>query len=99
MPEIVKALVREPETVLDVVSSGPRACWGSGADVLACVFSCRSGTMDYDLVGGEQLHCHFGSILHTTGLQYRDFIHISFHDKVGTAAPHRFSGSRGPSRL
>uniref|UniRef100_A0A452TTN5 Diacylglycerol lipase-beta n=1 Tax=Ursus maritimus TaxID=29073 RepID=A0A452TTN5_URSMA len=41
-----------------------------------------SGTTDYDLVGGEQLHCHFGSILHTTGLQYRDFIHISFHDKV-----------------
>ncbi|XP_058536279.1 diacylglycerol lipase-beta isoform X3 [Ochotona princeps] len=44
--------------------------------------SCRSRTTEYDLVGGDQLHCHFGSILHTTGLQYRDFIHISFHDKV-----------------
>ncbi|XP_030652310.1 sn1-specific diacylglycerol lipase beta isoform X3 [Nomascus leucogenys] len=44
--------------------------------------SCRSRTADYDLVGGDQLNCHFGSILHTTGLQYRDFIHVSFHDKV-----------------
>lgn len=43
---------------------------------------CRSRTMEYELVGGDQLNCHFGSILHTTGLQYRDFIHISFHDKV-----------------
>lgn len=39
---------------------------------------CRNRTTEYDLVGGDQLHCHFGSILHTTGLQYRDFIHISF---------------------
>ncbi|XP_036096765.1 diacylglycerol lipase-beta isoform X3 [Molossus molossus] len=44
--------------------------------------SCRSRTTEYDLVGGDQLNCHFGSILQTTGLQYRDFIHISFHDKV-----------------
>ncbi|XP_059752227.1 diacylglycerol lipase-beta isoform X2 [Balaenoptera ricei] len=44
--------------------------------------SCRSRTTDYDLVGGDQLTCHFGSILQTTGLQYRDFIHVSFHDKV-----------------
>ncbi|XP_059976586.1 diacylglycerol lipase-beta isoform X1 [Mesoplodon densirostris] len=43
---------------------------------------CRSRTTDYDLVGGDQLSCHFGSILQTTGLQYRDFIHVSFHDKV-----------------
>lgn len=43
---------------------------------------CRSRTTEHDVVGGEQQHCHFGSILHTTGLQYRDFIHISFHDKV-----------------
>uniref|UniRef100_A0A8C2VGG2 Diacylglycerol lipase-beta n=1 Tax=Chinchilla lanigera TaxID=34839 RepID=A0A8C2VGG2_CHILA len=43
---------------------------------------CRSRTTEYELVGGDQLNCHFGSILHTTGLQYRDFIHISFHDKV-----------------
>nr|XP_045000297.1 diacylglycerol lipase-beta isoform X2 [Jaculus jaculus] len=43
---------------------------------------CRSATTEYDLVGGDQLSCHFGSILKTTGLQYRDFIHVSFHDKV-----------------
>nr|XP_051695026.1 diacylglycerol lipase-beta isoform X1 [Oryctolagus cuniculus] len=43
---------------------------------------CRSRPTEYDLVGGDQLNCHFGSILHTTGLQYRDFIHVSFHDKV-----------------
>nr|XP_003470084.1 sn1-specific diacylglycerol lipase beta [Cavia porcellus] len=43
---------------------------------------CRSRTTEYELVGGDQANCHFGSILHTTGLQYRDFIHISFHDKV-----------------
>ncbi|XP_042542420.1 diacylglycerol lipase-beta isoform X2 [Dipodomys spectabilis] len=44
--------------------------------------SYRSRTAEYDLVGGDQLNCHFGSILQTTGLQYRDFIHVSFHDKV-----------------
>ncbi|XP_036167949.1 diacylglycerol lipase-beta isoform X1 [Myotis myotis] len=43
---------------------------------------CRSRTTEYDVVGGDQLHCHFGSILRMTGLQHRDFIHISFHDKV-----------------
>uniref|UniRef100_H0XGN4 Diacylglycerol lipase-beta n=1 Tax=Otolemur garnettii TaxID=30611 RepID=H0XGN4_OTOGA len=43
---------------------------------------CRSRTTEYDLIGGDPLNCHFGSILQTTGLQYRDFIHISFHDKV-----------------
>ncbi|XP_020029481.2 diacylglycerol lipase-beta isoform X1 [Castor canadensis] len=43
---------------------------------------CRSRTTEYDLVGGDQLNCHFGSILQTTGLQYRDFIHVSFHDRV-----------------
>nr|XP_045000299.1 diacylglycerol lipase-beta isoform X4 [Jaculus jaculus] len=46
------------------------------------ILSCRSATTEYDLVGGDQLSCHFGSILKTTGLQYRDFIHVSFHDKV-----------------
>ncbi|XP_070270429.1 diacylglycerol lipase-beta isoform X2 [Myotis yumanensis] len=44
--------------------------------------SCRSRTTEYDVVGGDQLHCHFGSVLRMTGLQHRDFIHISFHDKV-----------------
>ncbi|XP_059105003.1 diacylglycerol lipase-beta isoform X2 [Peromyscus eremicus] len=44
--------------------------------------SCRSTETEYDAVEGDQHHCHFASILKTTGLQYRDFIHISFHDKV-----------------
>ncbi|XP_052610335.1 diacylglycerol lipase-beta isoform X3 [Peromyscus californicus insignis] len=44
--------------------------------------SCRSTEIEYDAVEGDQHHCHFASILKTTGLQYRDFIHISFHDKV-----------------
>ncbi|XP_070340270.1 diacylglycerol lipase-beta isoform X1 [Equus asinus] len=50
--------------------------WKIGGDC------CRNRTTEYDLVGGDRLSCHFGSILQTTGLQYRDFIHISFHDKV-----------------
>ncbi|XP_012975863.1 diacylglycerol lipase-beta isoform X2 [Mesocricetus auratus] len=44
--------------------------------------SCRSRETEYDAVEGDQHNCHFASILKTTGLQYRDFIHISFHDKV-----------------
>ncbi|KAM9101506.1 sn1-specific diacylglycerol lipase beta isoform X1 [Sarcophilus harrisii] len=43
---------------------------------------CKNRTAEYEFIGGDHLNCHFGSILHTTGLQYRDFIHISFHDKV-----------------
>lgn len=43
---------------------------------------CRNTRTEYDLVEGDQNNCHFASILKTTGLQYRDFIHISFHDKV-----------------
>uniref|UniRef100_A0A8C1LIU4 Diacylglycerol lipase-beta n=1 Tax=Cyprinus carpio TaxID=7962 RepID=A0A8C1LIU4_CYPCA len=44
--------------------------------------SCRSHHVEHDLVGGEHLGCHFSSILQSTGLQYRDFIHISFHNQV-----------------
>uniref|UniRef100_A0A2K5EVY5 Diacylglycerol lipase-beta n=1 Tax=Aotus nancymaae TaxID=37293 RepID=A0A2K5EVY5_AOTNA len=62
--------IRNSQEPAEVVSHAP----GSS--------QCRSRTTDYDLVGGDQLNCHFGSILQTTGLQYRDFIHISFHDKV-----------------
>lgn len=43
---------------------------------------CRSRAQAYDIVGGDILNCHFGAILQTTGLQYRDFIHISFHNKI-----------------
>ncbi|XP_003496355.1 diacylglycerol lipase-beta isoform X1 [Cricetulus griseus] len=43
---------------------------------------CRSRETEYDAVEEDQHNCHFASILKTTGLQYRDFIHISFHDKV-----------------
>ncbi|XP_048026773.1 diacylglycerol lipase-beta [Megalobrama amblycephala] len=43
---------------------------------------CRSRHEEYDLVGGDHLGCHFTSILQSTGLQYRDFIHISFHNQI-----------------
>uniref|UniRef100_A0A8C2JVF1 Diacylglycerol lipase-beta n=1 Tax=Cyprinus carpio TaxID=7962 RepID=A0A8C2JVF1_CYPCA len=43
---------------------------------------CRSHHVEHDLVGGEHLGCHFSSILQSTGLQYRDFIHISFHNQI-----------------
>ncbi|XP_062382273.1 diacylglycerol lipase-beta [Sardina pilchardus] len=43
---------------------------------------CRSRSTQYDIVGGDSLGCHFTSILQTTGLQYRDFIHISFHNQI-----------------
>ncbi|XP_053367520.1 diacylglycerol lipase-beta [Clarias gariepinus] len=37
---------------------------------------------EYDLVGGDNPSCHFSSILHMTELQYRDFIHISYHNQI-----------------
>lgn len=43
---------------------------------------CRNRNAEYDLVGGDNLGCHFTSILQSTGLQYRDFIHISFHNQI-----------------
>lgn len=43
---------------------------------------CGSRHAEYDLVGGDALGCHFTSILQSTGLQYRDFIHISFHNQI-----------------
>ncbi|XP_071763907.1 diacylglycerol lipase-beta [Centroberyx gerrardi] len=43
---------------------------------------CRSQAAEYDIVGGDHLGCHFSSILHSTGLQYRDFIHVSFHNQI-----------------
>lgn len=43
---------------------------------------CRSRTAEYEIVGGDHLGCHFSSILQSTGLQYRDFIHVSFHNQI-----------------
>ncbi|KAM9817178.1 diacylglycerol lipase-beta [Neosynchiropus ocellatus] len=43
---------------------------------------CRNRTSDYGIVGGDHLGCHFSSILLSTGLQYRDFIHVSFHNQI-----------------
>ncbi|KAK6481755.1 sn1-specific diacylglycerol lipase beta-like [Huso huso] len=43
---------------------------------------CRSRSPEYDIVGGDHLGCNFTSMLYTTGLQYRDFIYISFHNKI-----------------
>uniref|UniRef100_A0A8C5PLC2 Diacylglycerol lipase-beta n=1 Tax=Leptobrachium leishanense TaxID=445787 RepID=A0A8C5PLC2_9ANUR len=47
-----------------------------------CGECCRHRGAEHDLVGGDHLNFHFASILKTTGLQYRDFIHISFHNKI-----------------
>uniref|UniRef100_A0AAQ6AAQ0 Diacylglycerol lipase-beta n=1 Tax=Amphiprion ocellaris TaxID=80972 RepID=A0AAQ6AAQ0_AMPOC len=43
---------------------------------------CRSRAAEYEIVGGDHLGCHFSSILQSTGLQYRDFIHVSFHNQI-----------------
>lgn len=43
---------------------------------------CRSQASEYEIVGGDHLGCHFSSILHSTGLHYRDFIHVSFHNQI-----------------
>ncbi|XP_019493049.1 PREDICTED: sn1-specific diacylglycerol lipase beta isoform X4 [Hipposideros armiger] len=71
-----------PFSISSRTVSGITRSLRSGSAILQGPPSCRSRTADYDLVGGDQLNCHFGSILQTTGLQYGDFVHISFHDKV-----------------
>ncbi|XP_067859617.1 diacylglycerol lipase-beta isoform X2 [Heptranchias perlo] len=43
---------------------------------------CRIQVPEHNIVGGDHLNCHFTSMLETTGLQYHDFIHISFHNKI-----------------
>ncbi|XP_008313273.1 sn1-specific diacylglycerol lipase beta [Cynoglossus semilaevis] len=43
---------------------------------------CRSHAAEHDIVEEDCLGCHFSSILQTTGLQYRDFIHVSFHNQI-----------------
>ncbi|TSK14584.1 Sn1-specific diacylglycerol lipase beta [Bagarius yarrelli] len=44
---------------------------------------CRNrNAADYDLVSGDNPGCHFSSILHMTQLQYRDIIHISYHNQI-----------------
>uniref|UniRef100_A0A8C4IAT4 Diacylglycerol lipase-beta n=1 Tax=Dicentrarchus labrax TaxID=13489 RepID=A0A8C4IAT4_DICLA len=53
----------------------------SSKRVFVCI-SCRSRAAEYDIVGGDHLGCHFSSILHSTGLQYRDFIYVSFHNQI-----------------
>uniref|UniRef100_A0A6Q2Z7A6 Diacylglycerol lipase-beta n=1 Tax=Esox lucius TaxID=8010 RepID=A0A6Q2Z7A6_ESOLU len=51
----------------------------------ACKLSrdcCKTETAEYDIVGGDSMGCHFSSMLHSTGLQYRDFIYVSFHNQI-----------------
>ncbi|NXX37840.1 DGLB lipase, partial [Tricholaema leucomelas] len=43
---------------------------------------CRNRPTESDITGSDHHNFHFGSILRITGLQYRDFIHISFHNKI-----------------
>ncbi|KAH0631934.1 hypothetical protein JD844_019844, partial [Phrynosoma platyrhinos] len=45
---------------------------------------CRRTPAETDIIGDDCFSMHFGSILKITGLQYRDFIHISFHNKVSS---------------
>uniref|UniRef100_A0A8C5RYU9 Diacylglycerol lipase-beta n=1 Tax=Laticauda laticaudata TaxID=8630 RepID=A0A8C5RYU9_LATLA len=45
-------------------------------------FCCRNSTAQTEIIGSDYLNMHFGSILQITGLQNRDFIHISFHNKI-----------------
>ncbi|KAE8579419.1 hypothetical protein XENTR_v10024035 [Xenopus tropicalis] len=47
-----------------------------------CGESCQNRASQNGIVGGDNLNCHFGSILQTTGLQDRDFIYISFHNRI-----------------
>ncbi|XP_051912411.1 diacylglycerol lipase-beta-like isoform X1 [Hippocampus zosterae] len=43
---------------------------------------CRSRADEFDIVGADHLGCNFSSILQITGLQDRDFIHVSFHNQI-----------------
>ncbi|NXR11470.1 DGLB lipase, partial [Semnornis frantzii] len=43
---------------------------------------CRNRPTESDITGSDHHNFHFGSILRITGLQYRDFIHVSFHNKI-----------------
>lgn len=43
---------------------------------------CKSHVAEYEIVGGDHLGCHFSSVLHSTGLHYRDFIYVSFHNQI-----------------
>nr|XP_060642644.1 diacylglycerol lipase-beta [Anolis sagrei ordinatus] len=43
---------------------------------------CRRSPVETDIIGDDRFNMHFGSILKMTGLQYRDFIHMSFHNKI-----------------
>ncbi|XP_067912708.1 diacylglycerol lipase-beta isoform X2 [Heterodontus francisci] len=43
---------------------------------------CRNQVPELDIVGGDHVNCQVATMLQTTGLQYRDFIHISLHNKI-----------------
>ncbi|XP_048351426.1 diacylglycerol lipase-beta [Sphaerodactylus townsendi] len=43
---------------------------------------CKNSPVETDIIGSDRLNMNFGSILQITGLQYRDFIHISFHNRI-----------------
>ncbi|OCT64218.1 diacylglycerol lipase-beta [Xenopus laevis] len=47
-----------------------------------CGECCQNRASQYEFVGGDRFNCQFGSILQTTGLQHRDFIYISFHNRI-----------------
>ncbi|XP_007442625.1 sn1-specific diacylglycerol lipase beta isoform X1 [Python bivittatus] len=45
-------------------------------------FCCRNSPTQTEIIGNDYLNMNFGSMLQITGLQNRDFIHISFHNKI-----------------
>ncbi|XP_063170981.1 diacylglycerol lipase-beta isoform X2 [Candoia aspera] len=45
-------------------------------------FCCGNSPVQTEIFGNDYLSVNFGSILQITGLQDRDFIHISFHNKI-----------------
>ncbi|XP_043934561.1 diacylglycerol lipase-beta [Protopterus annectens] len=47
-----------------------------------CCDCCRSRPADSEIIGGTHRGCHFASMLKVTQLQYRDFIYITFHNKI-----------------
>ncbi|OCT61590.1 diacylglycerol lipase-beta [Xenopus laevis] len=47
-----------------------------------CGQCCQNRASQNEIAGGDRFNCHFGSILQTTGLQHRDIIYISFHNRI-----------------
>lgn len=47
-----------------------------------CCYCCRSQPVESEIIGGTHRGCNFAAMLNVTELQYRDFIHVTFHNKI-----------------